>query len=180
VFIATVNEGGYLKDSTGARRFWPLDVGAPIDVARIVADRDQLWAEVAALEAQGVSDVLPRELWEVAADRQADQTSADPWADILRHFLDQRAKTFKERTDNPIEEGEDESPLLPPDRVHTSELFEVLQISGANQTKDKQQRLRTVMEAVLGWHYRRVVRVLGRVNTGYTREKLKAWATRAT
>ena len=53
VFIGTVNEGGYLKDSTGARRFWPLELADRVDVARIEADRDQLWAEAAAREAAG-------------------------------------------------------------------------------------------------------------------------------
>jgi predicted P-loop ATPase len=175
VFIASVNEGGYLKDSTGARRFWPLEVGAPIDVARLVADRDQLWAEAAALEAQGASDVLPADLWPVAAERQAEQTSGDPWADTLRDFINQRVADFKKY--DPIED--DLSPL-PPNRVHSSELFDALKIDVADQTKDKAQRLRTVMESMLGWHYRRSVRVADKVSAGYTREKLKAWLTNAT
>jgi hypothetical protein len=54
-FIGTVNESGYLKDSTGARRFWPLELMDRVDVARIKADRDQLWAEAAAREAAGES-----------------------------------------------------------------------------------------------------------------------------
>jgi hypothetical protein len=136
VFVSTVNEGGYLKDSTGARRFWPLEVAAPIDVARIAADRDQLWAEAAALEAQGASDVLPRELWPVAAQRQAEQTSDDPWADTLQAFLGRRAADFKaDRADDDY----DTSPL-PPDRVHTEELFSELRIDVADRTKDKAQR----------------------------------------
>jgi predicted P-loop ATPase len=168
VFIATVNEGGYLKDSTGARRFWPLAVNAPINVARLKADRDQLWAEAATLEAQGASDVLPRKLWAMAGERQAEQTSGDPWSDTLRDFLEARAR------DGDVPDADD-VPALPPDRVHTSELFDALKISTADQTKDKAQRLRTTMEASLGWHHRRGVRVLGRASAGYTREKLKAW-----
>jgi len=167
VFIATVNEGGYLKDSTGGRRFWPMEVNAPIGLARLAADRDQLWAEAAALEAQGISDVLPAHLWPIAAERQADQTSADPWADIVRGFLDRRAVTFDRLS---ASDTEDEDPL-PPDRVHSSELFDELGLSAGEQTKDKAQRLRTVMEQSIRWHHRRVLRIGGVVRHGFARER---------
>ena len=94
VFTGTVNEFGFLKDSTGNRRFWPLTVQKPIDVPRLRADRDQLWAEAAALEAKGVSLVLPKALWAEAGKRQLDETSEDPWADIVRRFLQGRERTY--------------------------------------------------------------------------------------
>jgi predicted P-loop ATPase len=169
VFAGTVNEGGYLKDSTGARRFWPLEVGKPIDIEKLAADRDQLWAEAAAMEDLGVSDVLPSHLWPMAGERQDAQTTADPWTAELRDFLDRRTESFKaHRNGNP---DSDEIPL-PPDRVHTSELFGALEIKVADQTKDKAQRLRVVMESSLGWHHNRGVRVLDRSSAGYTRERL--------
>ena len=47
VFAGTINPpvGGYLKDLTGARRFWPVACHGVIDSAGIERDRDQLWAE---------------------------------------------------------------------------------------------------------------------------------------
>jgi hypothetical protein len=51
--VGTVNPGvtGYLKDETGAARFWPVrcaegwEAGRRIDQERLRGDRDQLWAE---------------------------------------------------------------------------------------------------------------------------------------
>lgn len=46
VFIGTINpgEGGYLTDSTGNRRYWPVEV-SKVDLDLIASRRDQLWAE---------------------------------------------------------------------------------------------------------------------------------------
>lgn len=44
VFIGTVNEGEYLKDPTGNRRYWPVSVGE-CDVKGLKLVREQLFAE---------------------------------------------------------------------------------------------------------------------------------------
>jgi predicted P-loop ATPase len=45
IFYGTINpEGGYLKDKTGNRRYWPIFC-RKVDFDHIETDRDQLWAE---------------------------------------------------------------------------------------------------------------------------------------
>lgn len=165
VFIGTGNEEGYLKDGTGNRRFWPLTLAREIDVAPIRRDRDQLWAEAAQMESEGASDVLPRELWAVAAERQAEQTSADPWIDDLREFLRQREEDEK----NYDPGAEDSIEPRPADRVFTSELLDALGIERHRATKATAQRLRVLMVSDLGWKARTAIRIGEKVSRGYVR-----------
>jgi predicted P-loop ATPase len=82
IFVGTTNDHKYLKDRTGNRRFLPVKTGA-IDLEALRRDRDQLWAEVAKLEAEGESIVLPQQLWAVAAAEQEDRLEDDPWQEKL-------------------------------------------------------------------------------------------------
>jgi predicted P-loop ATPase len=87
VLIGTTNARlAYLKDGTGARRFWPVRV-RQFDVEALTRDRDQLWAEAAAREAAGMSIRLDPALWADAALAQEDRRAADPWEPILEPLL---------------------------------------------------------------------------------------------
>ena len=171
VFAGTVNEGGYLSDPTGGRRFWPLRVLEPVDVDAISRDRDQLWAEAAEMEGRGESHVLPAELWAAAAERQADETTEDPWADTIRNFLDVRAAEALDHAlglgdyaEGGIYEGEKAPPA---DRVLTCELFDALDIKRSQRTRGLSQRLKSMMEGELGWAHGKSIRVRGRIGAGY-------------
>lgn len=82
VAIGTTNAETYLKDPTGNRRFWPLQVQV-FDIAALVAERDQLWAEAYVRERRGESIRLPQHLWGYAALQQDRRREADPWEDQL-------------------------------------------------------------------------------------------------
>ena len=92
VFIGTTNADGYLRDATGNRRFWPVRTGE-IDLEKLKANRDQLWAEAAAAEASGESLELRPALREVASEAQQSRLIDDPWKDTLADFLQGSGET---------------------------------------------------------------------------------------
>ncbi len=82
VFFGTTNDSEYLRDMTGNRRFWPVKIDK-FDLASLRRDRDQLWAEASAREAEGESIRLPERLWAVAGEQQAHREVGDPFYEIL-------------------------------------------------------------------------------------------------
>lgn len=82
---------GYLKDPTGARRFWPVPVGN-IRLSEIERDRDQIWAEAVALYRAGAKHWLTADEEKRCAELTDERRVEDPWgskiADITRGRMD--------------------------------------------------------------------------------------------
>jgi predicted P-loop ATPase len=79
VFAGTINFSEYLRDPSGARRFWPVKVGR-IDLGALARDRDQLWAEAVHWYRQGVRWWLDTpELRAAARTAQRAAYVSDPW-----------------------------------------------------------------------------------------------------
>ncbi|ALR02561.1 VapE domain-containing protein [Xylella fastidiosa] len=84
VFVGTTNDREYLKDATGGRRFLPVRADGNVDVSRIVAERDQLWAEAVQL----FLDRFP--YWVLPDDAPAEQAAryiGDSWEARVEQFL---------------------------------------------------------------------------------------------
>lgn len=92
VFVGTINvPGGYLKDPTGARRFWPVTCGA-IDLEALRRDRDQLFAEAASQFHNGARWWLETpELEALAAAEQTARFEVDAWTDRIERWLADRS-----------------------------------------------------------------------------------------
>ncbi len=89
VFVGTTNEESYLKDNTGARRFWPVKIGK-INIPRIQSDREQLFAEAVHLYKSGASWW---EMPETAAAEQESRRQADDWEEVIAKYLVGRLET---------------------------------------------------------------------------------------
>jgi len=89
VFVGTTNDDEYLLDSTGNRRFLPVEVGV-IDLAGVKVIRDQLWAEALVLwnaNPTAKSLALPESMWSDAAEEQEDRRVQDPLEYKVREYL---------------------------------------------------------------------------------------------
>ena len=88
IFVGTTNEERFLRDSTGNRRFWPVQIGAKVDVDGIERDRAQLWAEA-------YQAYLKQEQWHLTDDEMKDllrdqevHIEIDPWTYPVLDFME--------------------------------------------------------------------------------------------
>lgn len=94
VFFGTTNDREYLRDRTGNRRFWPIDVGVQPHTKSVFQDldgeRDQLWAEAVALWKAGEPLYLAPELEAAAREAQEDHREVSPREGIIRDFVERK------------------------------------------------------------------------------------------
>lgn len=84
--IGTTNSDDYLRDATGNRRFWPIRCQFA-DVEKLLAIREQLWAEAAAREAAGETHWLDdADVKAAAAVVQAERMQDDIWTERIREY----------------------------------------------------------------------------------------------
>jgi predicted P-loop ATPase len=84
--VGSINDRIYLPSQSGNRRFWPLEILKPIDLALIKYDRLQLWGEAAKLESEGESITLDESLWPAAGEEQEKRRVKDPWEEIVENM----------------------------------------------------------------------------------------------
>ena len=90
VFIGSTNESQYLKDSTGNRRWWPMDAAEDvgfIDLEKLQGEVDQIWAEAYLLYAQGRTTFLSDEAREIAEVAQEEKREEDLWQGVIDEWL---------------------------------------------------------------------------------------------
>jgi hypothetical protein len=147
IFVGTTNDPEYLKDLTGNRRFWPVTV-VGFDLNALERDRDQLWAEAAALEAMGASIRLPEKLWPIAAIEQAKVTTQDPYRDVLQDHL-----------------GDKEG------KISSESIWTILDMRAGQRGQEQSRRIADAMRS-LGWdraNNARTVKIAGKMVVGWVK-----------
>lgn len=91
VFFGTSNDSEFLKDMTGNRRFWPVDVGLHLPKKDVWKDLpgevDQIWAEAKAYWQIGEKLYMDGELAALAAEAQEDHREVSGLEGLIYDFL---------------------------------------------------------------------------------------------
>lgn len=94
VFFGTSNDSEFLKDATGNRRFWPVDVGvhpAQKSIWReLPLEVDQIWAEAYLYWVLGEPLYLSKDVEEMAQEQQENHREASGKEGIILDFLDRK------------------------------------------------------------------------------------------
>lgn len=94
VFFGTSNDSEFLKDSTGNRRFWPVDVGVHPAVKSIwrelPGETDQIWAEAYVYWSLGEQLYLSKEVEALAFEQQESHREVSGKEGMIREFLEKK------------------------------------------------------------------------------------------
>ena len=95
VFFGTCNQMDFLQDTTGNRRFWPVDVGEQPHAKNVWQDLtdeviDQIWAEAKLRWQMGEQLYLTGEVEKEAQRRQESHREASPKEGLIEEFVSRK------------------------------------------------------------------------------------------
>lgn len=159
VFIGTTNQREYLKDSTGNRRYWPIDSGLAegerMDFDALDEVVDQIWAEAYWYYVVGESVYLSEDAKVLAKQYQEDKREDDDWQGVIVAWLETRADSGRYERDRVTDFG-GASEFR--DRVCVPEIWEdCLEQRGVLKRFDR-LRISTILDDLDGWERRPTLR----------------------
>lgn len=162
VFFGTSNNSEYLRDSTGARRFWPLDVGVVNPVKSVFSDLDeeidQLWAEAVVYYRLGESLYLTGEIERAAKTEQEGHRETNAREGVILDYLEKEVPENWNKM--PLDErriflsggGRDGVSLVKKDRICALEVWcEALGGDVKSMKRSDAAEINAVISSAEGW-----------------------------
>lgn len=179
-FFGSTNDDEFLRDATGARRFWPVVVD---NTGRKMADQltgevvDQIWAEALIAYKSGENWYLSEEAEQAAREIQASHTEESVKAGMIRSFVERKIpldwdnRSLEERRyywAGEFGEADDDDKLMERDKICTAEVWCELFNGDIKQLTNAQSReINSILAKMPGWvkHERRTF------GAGYGRQR---------
>ena len=164
IFFGTTNTAEYLQDTTGNRRFWPIDTGEQRHTKSVWRDLDpeidQLWAEAYVRWQAGEPLYLSGAIAEAAKEKQEEHREASSREGIVREFMERPVPDDWSKW--PLDKrrmfwggvtmGGDSPHLVPRDRICALEVWCEAFNGSIKEMKNADTReLNAIMAATPGW-----------------------------
>lgn len=162
VFFGTSNDAEFLRDYTGNRRFWPIDVGENEARLSVFDDLpgqvDQIWAEAVMFWRMGEPLYLTGEAERLAIQAQEEHREASEWEGMIIDFLKRKVPFSWDKMD--IQERRmflngntnTDEPLYPIDKICIIEIW--VECIGGDQRYLKPQdraKIGNILARIKGW-----------------------------
>lgn len=169
VFFGTTNDSEFLRDSTGNRRYWPIEVGKQKASKNVFKDldseKDQIWAEAVVKFRTGEPLYLVGDVLKVAETEQRARLIVDPWEEIISEYLNRPIPIdwFDRNTEAQknfwIFKNENDNDLIERDRVCASEILTVcLGIEAKRQTSLDRKRVIDIIRKMSDYKFLKTIR----------------------
>lgn len=170
VFFGTTNDDEFLRDSTGNRRYWPIEVGKNKITKSVFKDldreKDQIWAEAVVKFMTGENLYLEGDVLKVAEEEQKARLIVDPWESIILEYIERKIPT--DWFDRNIEtqknywifsNDEENNDLIERDRICASEILTVcLNIEPKRQSSLDRKRVIDILRKCRNYSYKASIR----------------------
>ena len=164
IIVGTTNDKEFLKDQTGNRRFWPIDLGKIPSrknvFEQLPGEVDQIWAEAFVRWQCGEKLFLEGAVAEEAVRQQEEHKESNPKEGIIREFLGRKIPVDWSRKDlaarrefwNFAGRDYDENLLLPRDRVCAAEIWcECFYGDLKMMKKSDAHEINSILSGLSGW-----------------------------
>lgn len=191
IIVGTTNETEFLKDYTGNRRFWPVDLGIHPHRKNVWKDLpdevSQIWAEAVAMFRLGEPLTLSAQAEVLAESVQDEHREVSYSEGAIVEFLDKKVpldwykRSLYERRnwlDSEFNQKQaDESQLMYRDRICAWEIWnECFRMPGYNRMKRADSKeINSVLERLPGWERQKsAIRFGGEygIQRGFTRKNI--------
>lgn len=171
VFFGTTNARDCLRDTTGGRRFWPIDIDEQERKKDIFehldGERDMIWAEAFAKWRAGETLYLPKELEAIAGARQEMHRERSPLEGQISEFLERDICEGWEKM--PVQQrqmfyasGATSDKPIKRTRVSAVEIWcEMLMKNKADMQQKNTREINRILDSLAGWKTAGVQRLGG-------------------
>ena len=170
VFFGTTNDDEFLRDSTGNRRYWPIEVGKNKVTKNVFKDldreKDQIWAEAVVKFIAGEPLYLEGDVLKVAEEEQKARLIVDPWESIIFEYIERKipADWFDRNIETQknywiFSNEEENNNLIERDRICASEILTVcLNIEPKRQSSLDRKRVVDILRKCRNYSYKASIR----------------------